>query len=88
MPNGYLQGFVIGTNQDVYTRWSTSSGLSGWVSLHGQCYVGPGSIALWTVIPSNGWDWTIQCTGGDGRQWYDQRTQTSGTNGFWSGWYK
>lgn len=80
LPNGYHQVFVIGTNKQVYSRWQSSSGVSGWVSLGGTC-IKPGhhSVDMWEV---NGWQFTIACVGSDG--WGYLKTRNS--NGTWTKW--
>jgi hypothetical protein len=78
MPNGYWEVFVVGTNNQVWTRWNSSGGLSPWVSLGGQC------LLYVAISGSNGWSWTIECTATTGGgTWYDTRL----TNGHWTGWH-
>ncbi|MDQ0775184.1 hypothetical protein QF026_003650 [Streptomyces aurantiacus] len=85
LPNGYVQVFVIGTNKQAYTKWNSSSGLSGWKSLGGQC-IEPGndSIDLAWVNSANRWNFAVQCKGTDHKVYYKQRY----ANGQWSGWYR
>lgn len=80
LPNGYHQVFVIGTNKQVYTRWESGSGVSGWVSLGGQC-ISPGhhSVDMWEV---NGWTFTIACVGTDNGGYLKTRK----SNGSWTAW--
>ncbi|MYS84049.1 hypothetical protein [Embleya scabrispora] len=77
-PDGYPQVFVLGTNRAVYSRWSTSSGVSGWYSgLGGSCNPESGFDSR-----SSGWSITIACVGTDSRWWHTKRS----TSGTWSGW--
>jgi hypothetical protein len=89
MPNGYEEVFGIGTDHAAWTRWTSSSGLSSWVSLNGICEVssfGGTSIGIPAWNSQNEWNWTIQCIGSDGNYWYRSRVQTSGGSGYWTGW--
>jgi hypothetical protein len=82
MPNGYWETFVVGTDSHAWTRWNSSSGLSGWVSLGGVCVLG--TTEFYKSNPSNGWNWAIRCVGSDGNWWYD--TRNGGPSGSWTGW--
>jgi hypothetical protein len=80
LPNGYHQVFVIGTNSQVYTKWQSGSGVSGWLSLGGQC-ISPGHHSVDLYQP-NGWTFKVACVGTNGRDYY--RTRYS--DGNWSKW--
>lgn len=90
MPNGYVETFVIGTNHAVWTRWSSSSGLSSWKSLGGTClnplpnYIGEDTGIDWTN-PSNGWNWIIECVGAGGHLFFKERVGSAA--GSWTAWY-
>jgi hypothetical protein len=82
MPNGYWEVFVEGTNEQAWTRWNGSNGLSNWVSLGGKCILG--YIQYYASNPNNGWNWAIRCEGTNYNWWYD--TRNGGPAGSWSGW--
>jgi hypothetical protein len=76
-----FQVFVIGTNNAVFTRWSNTSGVSGWVSLGGICAPGPYSTQEFPAS-SNAWNFGTECIGANGH-YYDR---IRSTNGSWSNW--
>ncbi|MFF0033987.1 hypothetical protein ACFYS7_38810 [Streptomyces avermitilis] len=78
-PDRYMQVFVIGTNQHVFTRWASSSGTSSWLDMSGVCKPRFGLIGR----PS-GWSISIACVGTDDNWWHNTRS----TSGSWSGWKK
>lgn len=79
MPNGYWEVFVVGPDDAVWTRWSTSSGLSSWRSLGGKC------LLYVAITGSNGWQWTIECTAQSGNGVWDKARLADGN---WTGWYR
>ena len=81
-PNGSWEVFVVGTNNQVWTRWNSSSGLSSWTSLSGQCLF---NVLITGVDPNDGWHITIACTAvGSGVTYYNKRIGEA--SGHWIGW--
>lgn len=80
LPNGHWQVFVIGTNKQAYSRWSSSSGVSRWASLGGQC-IKPGQASI-GMAWANKWNFAITCVGTNNKRYYNERA----TSGKWSGW--
>jgi hypothetical protein len=86
MPSGYQEIFMIGLDHAVWTRWNSSSGLSGWVSLGGYCANTGSPLGLGNVSGYDNWTWYVNCTGGDGAAWYRTRFGGSDGTGTWNGW--
>ncbi|MCP9958618.1 hypothetical protein [Streptomyces sudanensis] len=83
LPNGHFQVFVIGTNKQAYSRWSSpKGGVSKWTSLGGTCIKpGQGSIGM-AWVGKNKWNFAITCIGSNNKRYYKERE----ANGKWSGW--
>lgn len=83
LPNKHFQVFVIGTNKQAYSRWSSpSGGVSKWTSLGGTCTKpGSGSIGM-AWVGKNKWNFAITCIGSNNKRYYNERSAT----GKWSGW--
>ena len=80
--NGQLfQVFVIGTNNAVWTRWSNTSGVSGWVSLGGACEQAADSTSVGTT--SDPWSFSVACKNRNNGIYY---FRTRSDNGSWSAW--
>jgi hypothetical protein len=90
LPNKHNQVFVIGTNNHVYSRWtSPGGGMSAWTELpgDGRCYH-PGRHSI-DVAWANKWNFTVTCLAKNESRWYNERfagTTTGGRDGHWSGW--
>ncbi|MCL8015906.1 hypothetical protein [Streptomyces sp. AS02] len=81
LPNGHWQVFVIGTNKQAYSRWSSpGGGVSRWTSLGGQC-IKPGQRSI-DMAWANGWNFAITCIGTNDKRYYKERY----ASGSWSSW--
>lgn len=75
-----FQVFVIGTNNEVWTRWSTTSGVSGWTSLGGICI--PGNYSTQEFEVNSAWKFGTECIGANGFYYAKVRN----TDGSWTNW--
>lgn len=76
-PDGYPEVFVIGTDQHMWTRWSSPSGTSNWLDMGGVCNPRYGLPAK-----ASGWTITIACVGTDNAWWHDSRDKYGHWTGF------
>ncbi|WP_394842970.1 hypothetical protein LZC95_38625 [Pendulispora brunnea] len=83
LPNGYRNVFVIGTNHNVFTRWASPSGVSGWASLNGLCYH-PGKQSITLKTSKKPWKFTIFCRAEDGSPWRLTRSEEGNWPKKWS----
>ncbi|MGW2231326.1 hypothetical protein [Streptomyces formicae] len=86
LPNRHNQVFVIGTNNRVYSRWSSpGGGMSSWTELpkkNGFCYH-PGQRSMDVAwVGGNKWNFAVTCLAKNSSRWYNERY----ANGNWSGW--
>ncbi|MFI0976184.1 hypothetical protein ACH4SP_04040 [Streptomyces sp. NPDC021093] len=83
LPNKHNQVFVIGTNKQAYSRWSSpGGGVSRWTSLRGQC-IRPGQHSIdMAWVGKNKWNFAITCIGTNTKRYYNERA----VSGKWSGW--
>lgn len=80
-----FQVFVIGKDNAVWTRWSDTSGVSGWVSLGGICKTGVDSTHEFQYGNSQ-WIFATECIGSGPGANGDYWTIGRLSNGSWTGW--
>jgi hypothetical protein len=81
MPNNYIEAFVIAPDNSVWTIWNSSSGISRWKTMGGQCAFG----SLGT--DGGGWTPSITCDASNGNgSWYRQRVDQGNGAGYWTNW--
>jgi hypothetical protein len=80
--NQLFQVFVIGSNNAVWTRWSNTSGVSGWTSLGGSCEQATNSTSV-SNDPANLWFFAVFCKNRNNGAYYNR---VRAANGSWSAW--
>lgn len=79
-----FQVFVIGTNNSVFTRWSNTSGVSGWVSLGGSCVKAASSTSANEVIGGGSpWVFSVMCKNRNNGAYYERVRSANGSWGAW-----
>ncbi|GIE36741.1 hypothetical protein Ait01nite_097860 [Actinoplanes italicus] len=73
-PDGWDQVFVVGPDKNVYTKWASDSGVSGWLNMGGICKPNPGIVVHFWL---SDWGLTVNCKGSDNR-WYHRERYDDG----------